>query len=101
MGNLTKEKILEILSSVFDPEINVNVVDLGLIYEVKILPEKVFVLMTLTTPTCPYGDFLVTQLESALLNSEGVKNVDVEITFDPPWDITKLSENAKDELGIL
>ncbi len=101
MKNLNKEKILKTLSSVFDPEINVNIVDLGLIYEVKILKNEIIILMTLTTPTCPFGEFLVNQVESALLLLEGVKNVKVEITFDPPWEISKLSENAKDELGIL
>lgn len=96
-----KEKIIEQLKTVFDPEIPVNVFDLGLIYEINISDDfHVHILMTLTSPTCPAAEHLPLEINEKLLGLEGVKGVNVEITFDPPWNEDMMSEEARMELGF-
>lgn len=95
----TEEDVCEQLKQVIDPELNVNIVDLGLIYEVEVEGNRVEILMTLTTPGCPlHGVFdeLVTREVEKL---DGVEEVDVELTFEPRWSPDKMSDEAKDELG--
>lgn len=98
----TKEEIMAKLEPIEDPEIRVGLVDLGLIYDVVILDDRIVnVFMTLTTPGCPYGPQLVEQVKEAVLGMEGVEKADVEVVWDPPWDPTEMaSEYAKDVLGI-
>lgn len=97
-----KEAIIEALRKVFDPEIPVNIYDLGLIYEINISDEsKVHVLMTLTSPNCPVAETLPVEVRDKTLSVDGVREADVELTFEPPWDQEMLSEEAKLELGLL
>lgn len=98
---IKKEKVLEKLKNVLDPELNINVVDLGLIYDVKVDNENnVEVVMTLTTPFCPLSAFFEKELVAAVEKIEGVKNVKINLTFDPPWTADKMSEEARLQLGL-
>ena len=97
-----EDQIVEMLKSVFDPEIPVDVYELGLIYEVKINDDAhVDIIMTLTTPNCPVAESLPKEVEDKVASVEGVKDAKVEIVFDPPWDKDMMSEEAKLELGFL
>jgi len=97
-----KERALEEIKSVFDPEIPVNVFDLGLIYEVSVYPiNNVFVLMTLTSPACPSAQSLPEEIKNKVQAIEGVNEVNVEVTFDPPYSQEMMSEAAKFELGFM
>lgn len=96
------EKIVHVLKNIFDPEIPVNIFDLGLIYESKANEEgNVSVLMTLTSPNCPVAESMPAQVQEEISFLTGVTNVDLEITFDPPWDQEMMTEEAKLELGLL
>ena len=93
---------VDALRKVFDPEIPVNIYELGLIYEININEERnVHVMMTLTSPSCPVAETLPPDVESKIAGVEGVSSAKVEITFDPPWDQSMMSEEAKLELGFL
>lgn len=95
-------KIVEALKTVYDPEIPVNIYDLGLIYEIDTNEKKeVRIDMTLTAPNCPVVDMLLMDVEDAVRGVEGVESVKVNLVFDPPWDKSMLSEEAKLELGLL
>lgn len=97
-----EDQIVEMLKSVYDPEIPVDVYELGLIYEVKINDDAhVDIIMTLTTPNCPVAESLPKEVEDKVASVEGVKDAKVEIVFDPPWDKDMMSEEAKLELGFL
>ncbi|HNW72722.1 MAG TPA: iron-sulfur cluster assembly protein [Bacteroidales bacterium] len=98
-----EEKVIATLRTVFDPEIPVNIYDLGLIYNLKIdeNTRDVYILMTLTTPNCPVAEDMPGQVEDAVRLVEGVGKVKVELTFEPPWDKDMLSEAALLELGLL
>jgi len=100
---LMKEaQILKALKTVFDPEIPVNVYDLGLIYEIAVDENKVArITMTLTAPNCPMADDLIADVRNMVGSITGVKDVDITLTFDPPWDKSMMSEEAKLELGFL
>ena len=91
------------LRSVFDPEIPVNLYDLGLIYNLQVNDQNndVYILMTLTTPNCPVAEDMPGQVQEAVKMVEGVGDVKVELTFEPPWDKDMLSESALLELGLL
>lgn len=96
-----KEGVIEKLKSVFDPEIPVDVYELGLIYELHTLPEGIVkIVMTLTAPACPAADQILRDVQDAVASLDGVKEVRVEISFDPPWDKSMMSEDAKLELGF-
>jgi metal-sulfur cluster biosynthetic enzyme len=98
---LTEEMILEKLKEVMDPEIGVDVVNLGLIYEVKINPDNtVYVKMTLTTPGCPLTMWILRAVEDKILEIPGVKDVEIELTFDPPWTPDRISPEYKKKLGL-
>jgi FeS assembly SUF system protein len=100
--NIIKEKVINVLKNIYDPEIPVNIYDLGLIYDIKITEQKeVVILMTLTAPNCPVAESLPAQVEFDVKEIPEVKDSKVIITFDPPWDKDKLSEAAKLELGFL
>jgi FeS assembly SUF system protein len=93
--------IIEHLKDVYDPEIPVNIYDLGLIYNVDVdETNKANIIMTLTSPGCPVADMLVEDVRQAALAVENVANVDVELTFDPAWDKSMMSEEARLELGF-
>ncbi len=97
---LTSEKIRESIKSVIDPELGINIVDLGLIYDIVINKGVVKVRMTLTTPMCPIGPMLVDGVKRAVEGVKGVKNVDVEVTFDPPWTMERISPEFREKLGF-
>ncbi|MFZ9661850.1 MAG: iron-sulfur cluster assembly protein [Chitinophagaceae bacterium] len=97
-----KEKVIEKIKEIFDPEIPVNIWDLGLIYEVNILPiNNVQVVMTLTAPSCPAAQSLPHEVDQKIRTIEGVNDVYVEITWTPAWNKDMMSEVAKLELGFL
>ncbi len=106
---LTDEKLAELgeeivrqLKTVFDPEIPVDIYELGLIYDVHVNKEgEAKVLMTLTTPNCPVAEVLPKEVEDKVKEVEGIENATVEITFEPPWDQDMMSEEARFELGML
>ena len=94
--------IIAALRNVYDPEIPVNVYDLGLIYEIQAEPDgQVFVKMTLTAPNCPIADDVVAQVREAVADVPGVKDVQVDLVFEPEWTTDRMSEEAKLELGLL
>ncbi len=97
-----KEKVYEVLQTVYDPEIPVNIYELGLIYQVDILPvNNVQVLMTLTAPSCPAAQSLPVEVDEKIKEIEGVNDVHVSVTWNPPWDKSMMSEVAQLELGFL
>lgn len=96
-----KDKVIERLKQVFDPEIPVDIYELGLVYELHTFPEGIVkIVMTLTAPACPAADQILRDVEQSLSLVDGVREVRVEITFDPPWDREMMSEDAKLELGF-
>lgn len=98
----TESKIISALKTVYDPEIPVNIYDLGLIYEVKVDEEKVaHITMTLTAPNCPMADMLVEEVKYKVAGTKGVKDCKLTLTFDPPWDRSMMTDEAKLELGFL
>ena len=96
------DKIVKVLKTIFDPEIPVDIYELGLIYDVFVNEDAdVKILMTLTTPNCPVAETLPREVEDKVKSLDEVKDAEVEITFDPPWSRDLMSEEAKLELGIL
>lgn len=94
--------IVQVLKGIYDPEIPVNIYDLGLIYEIQVDDENtVEVTMTLTAPNCPVADSLIQEVEQQIKHIEGVKSAQVHLVFDPPWDKEMMSDEAKLELGLL
>jgi FeS assembly SUF system protein len=95
-------RIVEALKRVYDPEIPVNIYDLGLIYEIDVTDKSEAVIsMTLTAPNCPVVDMLLMDVEHAVEAVDGVEKVRINLVFDPPWDQSMLSEEARLELGLL
>ena len=100
-ATITKDQVLEKLKDVFDPEIPVNVVDLGLIYGVEISDgNDVYVQMTLTAPGCPMAAFITQNAEWRITEIEGVEDVEVEMVFDPPWNFEMITEEGRKLLGM-
>jgi FeS assembly SUF system protein len=96
------EKIVKVIKTIFDPEIPVDIYELGLIYDVFVNEDHaVKVLMTLTTPNCPVAESLPLEVEEKIKSIDNVTDAEVEITFDPPWSQDLMSEEAKLELGML
>ncbi len=99
---LLQEAIIRALQEVHDPEIPVNIYDLGLIYHIEVNPQgQVKILMTLTSAFCPAAQHLPDEVKTRVAQIPGIRAVDVEVTFDPPWDMSRLSENARIQLGLL
>jgi metal-sulfur cluster biosynthetic enzyme len=96
----TKEEVFEVLRQVEDPELGMDVVDLGLVYDVEVVGPKVKVLYSLTSMGCPAGPLIAGDMERAAREVEGVEEVDLELTFDPPWTPDKMSDDAKFILGF-
>jgi len=94
-----KEAILEALKGVYDPEIPVDVVNLGLIYEVNVDGDRVDLKMTTTAPGCPMGNYIAGQAERVLRKLDGVGEVHVEMVYDPPWSLDRVSEEGRRALG--
>ena len=97
-----EESVIEIVKTVYDPEIPVDVFELGLIYEIKISEDRVvYIRMTLTTPNCPVADSLPQEVKDKVASLDWVKSVDLDLTFEPAWEMSMMSEVAKLELGFL
>tara|TARA_Y100000768_G_scaffold10774_1_gene7636 strand:- start:18 stop:344 length:327 start_codon:yes stop_codon:yes gene_type:complete len=100
--NLLSEEIVRVLKTIFDPEIPVDIYELGLIYDVFVNDNfDVKILMTLTTPNCPVAESLPLEVKNKIADIEGVNSAEVEMTFDPAWSKDLMSEEAKLELGFL
>ena len=100
--NQLGEKIVKVLKGIYDPEIPVDIYELGLIYDVMVNTDnEVKILMTLTSPNCPVAESLPKEVEDKINKIDTVKSTEVEITFDPPWSKDLMSEEAKLELGML
>ena len=96
-----KNKVIEEIKKIFDPEIPVNIYELGLIYKIEIDEKnKVFVEMTLTSPNCPVAEILPEQVKKAAKKAKGVKDVNLKLVFEPPWNPDMMSEAAKVELNM-
>ena len=96
-----KDKVIEEIKKIYDPEIPVNIYELGLIYKIEIIDkEKVNIDMTLTTPNCPVADSLPKMVKNNILTIDGVSDVGLNLVWDPPWDKDKMSEAAKLELNL-
>jgi len=99
---INEQQIIDALKTVFDPDIPVNVYDLGLIYGIEIVEDSIVnITMTLTNPNCPVADDLLKQVREAVKQLERIENVDVRLVFDPPWTKDNMSDAAMLELGLL
>lgn len=97
-----KSKIIEVLNTIYDPEIPVNIWELGFIYKLEVNSNNdVYILMTLTAPNCPVAESLPMEVQSRVSMVLGVNKVVVDVTFDPPWTMDRMTEAAKMELGLL
>ena len=96
-----KEKIIEEIKKIYDPEIPVNIYDLGLIYDIKVENKNTAkIKMTLTSPNCPVAESLPKEVKDGIMQVEGIDNVDLDLVWDPPWNQTMMSEAAKLELNL-
>ena len=95
-----KEKVISEIKKIYDPEIPVNIYELGLIYDIKIKDKDVQVKMTLTTPNCPVAESLPKEVKEGAMQVEGIEDVDLELVWDPPWNKDMMSEAAKLELNL-
>ena len=101
MSESIKQRVVGALRTIYDPEIPVNIYEIGLVYEVRVSPTgAAHIVMTLTSPTCPVAESLPPEVERTVAAVEGVTSAKVEITWDPPWDPEMMSEAAKLELGL-
>ena len=95
-----KEKIIDEIKKIYDPELPVNIYDLGLIYDVQVNEKKAMIKMTLTTPNCPVAESLPKEVKEGAMQVEGIENVDLELVWDPPWSKDMMSDAAKLELNL-
>ena len=95
-----KEKVIAEIKKIYDPEIPVNIYELGLIYDVSIIEKNVKVKMTLTTPNCPVAESLPKEVKESIMEINGVDKVDLDLVWEPPWDKSMMSESAKLELNL-
>ena len=96
-----KEKIIEEIRKIYDPELPVNIYELGLIYDIKVKDEKIAIIkMTLTSPNCPVAESLPKEVKDGAMQVEGIEDVDLELVWDPPWNKDMMSEAAKLELNL-
>ncbi|MBV9084022.1 MAG: DUF59 domain-containing protein [Acidobacteriaceae bacterium] len=101
MAEDLRARVVDVLKTVYDPEIPVNIYELGLVYDLQTTPEGgVIVTMTLTAPNCPVAGILPDQVKQRILRLEGVTSADVRLVFDPPWDRSRMSDAAKLTLGF-
>ncbi len=97
---LSKEDVINVLKNIYDPEIPVNIWDLGLIYDISINDKEIFISMTFTSPTCPMMEDLLQQVNDSLSVISGGRDVKVELVWDPPWDLSRMSEQARLDLDL-
>tara|TARA_B100000965_G_scaffold346927_1_gene318726 strand:- start:1997 stop:2293 length:297 start_codon:yes stop_codon:yes gene_type:complete len=95
-----KDKVIEEIKKIYDPEIPVNIYELGLIYDISINKKNVSIKMTLTTPNCPVAESLPKEVKDSIKQIDGVNNVDLDLVWDPPWDKSMMTEAAKLELNL-
>ena len=95
-----KDKVIKEIKKIYDPEIPVNIFELGLIYDISIKDKNVSVKMTLTTPNCPVAESLPKEVKDSIMQINGVEKVDLDLVWDPPWDKSMMSEAAKLELNL-
>jgi len=96
-----KEQIIKEIRKIYDPELPVNIYELGLIYDIKVRDEKFAIIkMTLTTPNCPVAESLPKEVKNGAMQVEGIEDVDLELVWDPPWNKDMMSESAKLELNL-
>ena len=95
-----REKIIAEIRKIYDPEIPVNIYELGLIYDVKVKEDKAKIIMTLTTPNCPVAESLPKEVKDSAMQVEGIEDVDLDLVFEPPWEKSMMSEAAKLELNL-
>jgi FeS assembly SUF system protein len=100
-ATVREEDVIEVLRECYDPEIPVNIVDLGLIYDIKIQPQRVDVKMTLTALGCPMAADVMQDVRDHLMTLDGIDDAGVELVYDPPWTPDKMSEEARWELGMV
>jgi len=98
---VSQDQIIDKLRQCMDPELGINIIDLGLVYGINVESTRVNILMTLTTPGCPLDSYFVQDITSRLKAIKGISDVSVELTFDPPWSPSKMSEESKDVLGFV
>ena len=96
----TREEVMEILRTVEDPELGMDIVDLGLLYEVEVEDSKARITYSLTSMGCPAGPLIAQDIDSAVRQVEGIQDVELELTFDPPWTPDRMSDDAKFILGF-
>lgn len=97
---LNADHLRDILRTVNDPEVGVNIVDLGLVYDVTVTPGRVHVLMTMTSPACPMGEMILDEVEATLsARLPASTELDLELTFEPPWDPSRMSDKAREQFG--
>jgi metal-sulfur cluster biosynthetic enzyme len=96
----TRDEVMEILRTVEDPELGMDIVDLGLVYEVEVEDTKANVTYSLTSMGCPAGPLIAQDIDSAVRQVEGIQDVELELTFDPPWTPERMSDDAKFILGF-
>ena len=99
--NDLKDSIIQEIKKIYDPEIPVNIYELGLIYNITIEDKKVDIEMTLTSPNCPVAESLPQEVKDAIMQVEGIEKVDLDLVWDPPWDKDMMSEAAKLELNLV
>jgi len=97
---VTKEEVLEVLKTVSDPEIGVDIVNLGLIYNMDINGEKVSIRMTMTAPSCPVTDWILVEAQKRVEDIPGVKECDIELVWEPPWNLDMISDEARQMLHM-
>ena len=95
-----KEKVIEEIKKIYDPELPVNIYELGLIYDIKVNGSKAEIKMTLTTPNCPVAESLPKEVKDGVMQVEGIEDVDLELVWDPPWNKDMMSEAAKLEMNL-
>jgi FeS assembly SUF system protein len=95
-----REQVIAEIRKIYDPEIPVNIYELGLIYDVKVKNDKAKIIMTLTTPNCPVAESLPKEVKDSAMQVEGIEEVDLDLVFEPPWDKSMMSEAAKLELNL-
>jgi len=95
-----EEDVIEVLKSVIDPEIGLDVINLGLVYEIKINEDIVYIKMTMTTPGCPLASWILADAENKIKQLPEVKDVQIELVWDPPWSVDRISEEARKLLGL-
>ena len=95
-----REQVIAEIRKIYDPEIPVNIYELGLIYDVKVKEAKAKIIMTLTTPNCPVAESLPKEVKNSAMQVEGIEEVDLDLVFEPPWEKSMMSEAAKLELNL-